>query len=95
MIILDKATIVTAEKEAVGTVIIENGLISDVLWSDREDYDFRRHMLTQKNPDAEVWDLEGKHLMAGGIDAHVHFRDPALKQHAKNCLRRCAPTSIW
>ena len=82
MIILDKATIVTSEKEAVGTVIIENGLISDVLWSDREDYDFRRHMLTQKNPDAEVWNLEGKHLMAGGIDAHVHFREPGLTHKA-------------
>lgn len=82
MIILDKATIVTSEKETVGTVIIENGLISDVLWSDREDYDFRRHMLTQKNPDAEVWNLEGKHLMAGGIDAHVHFREPGLTHKA-------------
>ena len=82
MIILDKATIVTSEKEAVGTVIIEGGLIADVLWSDREDYDFRRHMLTQKNPDAEVWNLEGKHLMAGGIDAHVHFREPGLTHKA-------------
>ena len=82
MIILDKATIVTAEKEAVGTVIIEDGLIADVLWSDREDYDFRRHMLMQKNPDAEVWNLEGKHLMAGGIDAHVHFREPGLTHKA-------------
>ena len=82
MIILDKATIVTAEKEAVGTVIIEGGLIADVLWSDREDYDFRRHMLMQKNPDAEVWNLDGKHLMAGGIDAHVHFREPGLTHKA-------------
>ena len=82
MIILDKATIVTAEKEAVGTVIIEDGLIADVLWSDREDYDFRRHMLMQKNPDAEVWNLEGKHLLAGGIDAHVHFREPGLTHKA-------------
>ncbi|MBR5299902.1 MAG: amidohydrolase family protein [Bacteroidales bacterium] len=82
MIILDKATIVTAEKEAVGTVTIENGLIADVLWSDREDYDFRRHMLMQKNPDAEVWNLEGKHLIAGGIDAHVHFREPGLTHKA-------------
>ena len=82
MIILDKATIVTAEKEAVGTLIIEDGLIADVLWSDREDYDFRRHMLMQKNPDAEVWNLEGKHIIAGGIDAHVHFREPGLTHKA-------------
>lgn len=82
MIILDKATIVTAEKEAVGTLTIEDGLIADVLWSDREDYDFRRHMLMQKNPDAEVWNLEGKHIIAGGIDAHVHFREPGLTHKA-------------
>jgi dihydroorotase len=39
-------------------------------------------MLTQKNPDAEVWNLEGKHLIAGGIDAHVHFREPGLTHKA-------------
>ncbi len=82
MTILDKATIVTAEKEAVGTLTIEDGIISDILWSDREDYDFRRHMLMQKNPDAEVWNLEGKHIIAGGIDAHVHFREPGLTHKA-------------
>lgn len=82
MIILDKATIVTAEKEAVGTILIEGSKISSVIWSDSEDYDFRRFKMLNENPDAEVWDLEGKHIMAGGIDAHVHFREPGLTHKA-------------
>ena len=82
MIILDKATIVTAEKEAVGTILIEGTKISSVIWSDSEDYDFRRFKMLNEHPDAEVWDLEGRHIMAGGIDAHVHFREPGLTHKA-------------
>ena len=74
MMILQNATIVTAEKEAVGTVVIENGIISDVFFKDAEDYDF--HLFKALKGDAEVIDLEGRWLMAGGIDAHVHFREP-------------------
>ena len=81
MIILHNATIVTAEKEAAGTVIVENGFISEVIYSDAEDYNFRIWK-AQQNPDAEVIDLEGKWLMAGGIDAHVHFREPGLTHKA-------------
>ena len=74
MMILKNATIVTAEKEAVGSVAIDNGIISDVFFKDAEDYDFR--LFKALKCDAEVIDLEGKWLMAGGIDAHVHFREP-------------------
>ena len=80
MMILKNATIVTAEKEAVGTIIIDNGLISDVFFKDAEDYDFRLFKAQKGN--AEVIDLEGKWLMAGGIDAHVHFREPGLTHKA-------------
>ena len=82
MIILDKATIVTAEKEAVGTILIEGTKISSVIWSDSEDYDFRHFKMLNEHPGAEVWDLEGRHVMAGGIDAHVHFREPGLTHKA-------------
>lgn len=82
MIILDKATIVTADKEAVGTVAILDDVIQDVLWGDTEDYEFRRERLIRNNPDSEVISLEGKHMMAGGIDAHVHFREPGLTHKA-------------
>ena len=33
-------------------------------------------------PGAEVIDLEGKVLMAGGIDTHVHFREPGMTHKA-------------
>lgn len=80
MMILKNATIVTAEKEAVGTVIIDDGLISDVFFKDAEDYDFRLFKALKR--EGEVIDLEGKWMMAGGIDAHVHFREPGLTHKA-------------
>ena len=82
MIILDKATIVTSAKEAVGTIAIEGRYIKEVLWSDAEDYGFRLDKLLRSNPEAEVWMLDGKHIIAGGIDAHVHFREPGLTHKA-------------
>ncbi len=82
MIILHKAYIVTGEKEGTGSIVIENGIIKDVLYSESEDYDFRIGRIMGSDPQAEVWDLEGKHIIAGGIDAHVHFREPGLTHKA-------------
>ena len=82
MIILHKATIVTGEKEAIGSIAVENGKIADILYTDSEDFYFRYGKLMETHPEAEVWDLEGKHIIAGGIDAHVHFREPGLTHKA-------------
>lgn len=82
MIILHKATIVTGEKEAIGSIAVENGKIAYILYTDSEDFDFRYGKLMETHPEAEVWDLEGKHIIAGGIDAHVHFREPGLTHKA-------------
>lgn len=82
MIILHKATIVSSEKEAVGSIVVENGRIADIYYSDSEDFDYRTGKVIKENPDAEVWNLEGKHIIAGGIDAHVHFREPGLTHKA-------------
>ena len=82
MIILHKATIVTSEKEAVGSIIVENGRIADIYYSDAEDFEYRTDKIIRDNPEAEIWNLEGKHIMAGGIDAHVHFREPGLTHKA-------------
>lgn len=82
MIILHKATIVTGEKEAIGSIAVENGKIADILYTDSEDFDFRYGKLMETHSEAEVWDLEGKHIIAGGIDAHVHFREPGLTHKA-------------
>ncbi len=78
--ILHNATIVTAQKEAVGSIVIEGGKIAEVLWSDAEDYNFKVSKLLDGGN--EVMDLTGKHVMAGGIDAHVHFREPGLTHKA-------------
>lgn len=82
MLILHKGTIVTSEKEGKGTIVIEEGLIKEVLYADAEDYDFRIFKLLSGNQDADVRDIEGKHVIAGGIDAHVHFREPGLTHKA-------------
>ena len=49
-----------------GVLGIDGELISGI-WKDIPDI-----------PGAEVIDLEGRILMAGGIDAHVHFREPGM-----------------
>ena len=80
MILLEGATIVTSKKEALGSILIEDGKIADVFYCESEDYNFR--IFKAKNAGAEVKDCKGLHIMAGGIDAHVHFREPGLTHKA-------------
>ena len=65
-LLLINATIVTGSKSAIGHVAIEGDKIREIRYG--------------KLPSG--WkgglDLSGKILMAGGIDAHVHFREPGL-----------------
>lgn len=80
--LLYNATVVTAEKEAVGSVLVIDSTIEEVIFSDREDYGFRVDRIMKQYDGLEVINLEGKWLMAGGIDAHVHFREPGLTHKA-------------
>ncbi len=80
--LLHKATIVTAEKEAVGSVVISEGKIADVFYADEEGYDYKVFTATRKYTAIETISLDGRYLMAGGIDGHVHFRDPGLTHKA-------------
>ena len=82
MIILHRPIIITSEKVETGSIVIEDAIIKDVLYADAEDYDFRMSRLLAANPEAEVRELAGKHVIAGGIDAHVHFREPGLTHKA-------------
>lgn len=88
MILLHNATIVTAAKEGTGSVMIDGDTISKVFWKDEDGTTecngafIPFDTLPEKTGDAEVTDLSGKHLIAGGIDAHVHFRDPGLLHKA-------------
>lgn len=77
--LLYNATVVTAEKEAVGSVLVLDSTIEEVIFFDREDYGFRVDRIMKQHEGLEVINLEGKWLMAGGIDAHVHFREPDRK----------------
>ena len=74
MKLLHNATIITAEKEAVGSILIRNGKIEDILYKEDEGYIQKVIGIMKAGP--EVMELEGKCVMAGGIDAHVHFREP-------------------
>ena len=80
MILLENGIIVTSEKEEKGTIVIENGQILDVLYSTDQDYPL--NVWNYRKQSEEIVDLEGKHVIAGGIDAHVHFREPGLTHKA-------------
>ena len=80
--LLHKATIVTGEKEAVGSIIVHEGKIADIYYADSEDFDYKVFKAGTAYPGIERVELEGKWLMAGGIDAHVHFREPGLTHKA-------------
>lgn len=80
MKLLHNATIITAEKEAVGSILIRNGKIEDILYKEDEGYIQKIIGIMKAGP--EVMELEGKCVMAGGIDAHVHFREPGLTHKA-------------
>ena len=73
MTLLYNATIVTAEKEGKGAILIDGDSISKVYWEDL-------HQVPEITEDAI--DLQGKYIIAGGIDAHVHFREPGLTHKA-------------
>lgn len=69
--IIQNATIVNEGEKWTGSVLIEDGRISQVS-RDREIL----------HGDAEMVDAEGMMLMPGVIDDHVHFRDPGLTHKA-------------
>jgi dihydroorotase len=81
-LLLHNGTIVTSEKECAGSILIEEDLISEVIFSDKEDYPRHMAKLMTENPDMDIMELDGLHVMAGGIDAHVHFREPGLTHKA-------------
>ena len=80
MIFLHNVTIITSEKEAVGSILIEDGKIRDILYKEEDGYITAVLNILKSKP--QMMELEGKCVMAGGIDAHVHFREPGLTHKA-------------
>ncbi|MGM9742389.1 MAG: amidohydrolase family protein [Candidatus Cryptobacteroides sp.] len=87
-ILLANASIATSEEVRQGTLLIEDGIISEI-WKAGDDgmtvfegieteFTAVPELVLGRMPDTEIRDLSGKVLMAGGIDAHVHFREPGM-----------------
>ncbi len=85
--LLYNATVVTGKKESVGAVAVSGERIESVFFPDNEgNVGYRGqsigfHSLPEMF-DGETIDLTGLHLFAGGIDAHVHFREPGMTHKA-------------
>jgi dihydroorotase len=68
------ANIVNENRIFKGAVIIENGLIKEVI----ENNDF----IQSDHKGLDIIDAPGKYLLPGVIDDHVHFREPGLTHKA-------------
>lgn len=87
-VLLTGASIVTAEKAGQGALLIDGETIGGVWFFDEDglaEYEGEKvspeTIQSRVNADA-TRDLSGKLLMAGAIDAHVHFREPGMTQKA-------------
>jgi len=67
-LILKNGTVVTPEQSYSGGVAVKNGKIALV------------GKLDESNTADEVYDADGKCILPGIIDSHVHFRDPGLTE---------------
>ena len=67
-LILKNGTIVTPEQSYTGDVAVKGGKIALV------------GKLNESDTADEVYNADGKHILPGIIDAHVHFRDPGLTE---------------
>ncbi len=79
-ILLTNATIVTGASSKKGALAVDGERIAGIWYRGSSDLDDSEAL--RAFPDAEIIDLEGKVLMAGGIDAHVHFREPGMERKA-------------
>ena len=88
MVLLHNATLVTGDREGTGSILIEGDTIKRIFWMENDglvEYEgkiFPFTSLPDNICDTTTVHLEGKHIMAGGIDAHVHFREPGLTHKA-------------
>ena len=79
--IITNANIVNEGRIFKGSVIIDNGLINEVIESPiPRMWDETASKINSSN--ANVIDAAGKYLLPGIIDSHVHFREPGLTHKA-------------
>lgn len=91
-ILLSGASIATAQQVRQGALLIEGETISKIWYLDDKglteyegnsiDLKTLEEKVISSRPGTEIVHLDGKVLMAGGIDAHVHFREPGMTDKA-------------
>ena len=79
-ILLTNAVIVTGASSKKGALAVDGERIAGIWY--RKDSASDDSEALQAFPDSEVINLDGKVLMAGGIDVHVHFREPGMEWKA-------------
>lgn len=72
-LILKNAIIINPDKVKKGSLEIKGKYIENIKYED-DDFNFKDNI--------ESIDLDGLAIMAGGIDAHVHFREPGMTNKA-------------
>lgn len=92
-ILLSEASIATSKEVRQGTLLVEDGKIAGIWYrnddgtvnydGDNIDYSsLAEKILKTRSPQAKLIKLPGKVIMAGAIDAHVHFREPGMTHKA-------------
>ena len=92
-ILLSEASIATSKEVRQGTLLVEDGKIAGIWYrnddgtvnydGDNIDYSsLAEKILGTRSPQAKLIKLPGKVIMAGAIDAHVHFREPGMTHKA-------------
>lgn len=71
--LIHNATIVNEGRSVEGSVVVENGLIAEILTGNKK---------KPTTPCDETIDATGCYLLPGIIDDHVHFRDPGMTYKA-------------
>ena len=99
-LLIKSATIVNKNEIFPGSVLIRNGKIQRII---------RGNDPSLHPTDLEIIDANGKFLLPGIIDEHVHFREPGLTHkgdissesaaavagRSRHCQPRAVPADAW
>ena len=80
--LLYNGTIITGDRTGPGAVLIKGDRIGAVYYTEDKETDAGKEIGRWIREADEAIDTEGKAIMAGGIDAHVHFREPGMSHKA-------------
>ena len=67
-ILIKNATIVNDGKKFIGSIVVNNGKIAEVIHEGEK----------PRSGKYDIIDAQGMYLIPGVIDTHVHFREPGL-----------------